>query len=77
MKPIHLAALALPAAAPAPAQQPRQQNPTAAATTVATAQGKRPPRPIRATRRTASPSPLILARAGMAMVGKWLRAFIH
>ena len=75
MKPIHLAALALLAAAPAPAQQLQLQNPTAAAT-VATAQGKRTSRPIR-TMRTASPSPLVLARAGMAMVGKWLRAFIH
>ncbi|OSZ68673.1 hypothetical protein CAP40_08950 [Sphingomonas sp. IBVSS2] len=71
MKPIHLAALALLAAGPAPAVA-QQQNPTTAAT-VATPQGKRVPRPIRA----ASPSPLILAKAGMAMVGKWLRAFIH
>ena len=72
MKPIHLAALALLAAAPAP---PQQQNP-AAAPTVATAQGKRLPRPARSLR-AASPSPVVLARAGMAMIGKWLRAFIH
>lgn len=74
MKPIHLAALALLAAGPAPAVA-QQQNPTTAAT-VATPQGKRVSRPIRSIRAT-SPSPLILAKAGMAMVGGWLRAFIH
>ena len=58
-----------------PPAPPQQQNPAAAAT-VATAQGKRLPRPARSLR-AASPSPVVLARAGMAMIGKWLRAFIH